>query len=296
MRGAGIGEPHPSRSLSSATAEHSLPTPLPLEAERIPFRAHAREVIQARGVLAVLIGREIRVRYKQAGLGFAWALAQPFALMVLFTLVFNRVLGLSTERVPYPLLSYLALLSWSFLSSCLTFGSMSLVGNPSLVTKVYFPRELLTAATVAAAAFDFLIGLGVFLGFLGLTGATLTWTLIYVPLLVLAQAALGLGFALVLAALNVTYRDFRFIVPLGLQVWMFLSPIAYPIDRVAPRVRPWFFLNPVAGIVECYTRVVLLGQSPGLVPLASALVPAAVCLVLGYHYFKSSEWRFADVI
>lgn len=240
--------------------------------------------------------REIGVRYKQSLLGVAWAVLQPVAMMAMFTLVFSFLLEMPTDGIPYPVFSYTALLPWTFLATSISNGVPSLVNNLNLVTKIYFPREVLPIGSVGASFFDFLISSTVFLFMLLVYRVPLSWTVVWVPVLLTIETLLALGLTLLGAAIIVLYRDLRFVVPLALQVWLYATPVIYPTSLVPERFRLYYMLNPMAGIIESYRRVILYGKPPILGYLGLSAAMAVGLFVIGYATFKRLEISFADVI
>ena len=249
-----------------------------------------------RDLLIMWTLREIKVRYKQSVLGAAWAVLQPVALMLTFTLLFSVFAQVPSEGVPYPIFSYTALVAWTFFSTSLTFAIPSLVNSLNLVTKVYFPREILPLASVGAAFVDFAVASVVFVALLLWYQVPPSWALLWVPFLILLQVVLVLGVVLPSAAINVFYRDVRFIVPVALQLWLYATPIIYPIQMVPSALRPLYALNPMVGIVDSYRRVILHGQMPELGYLSISAVVSVFLFAVGYLYFKHAEGVFADVI
>ena len=268
-------------------------TPL---AARPRFSEALAELWRYRGLLRLWALREIRARYKQSVLGAAWALLQPLALAAMFSLVFARLLPLPADGPPYPLFSYSAVLVWTFFSTGISAAASSLTTHMNLVSKVYFPREVLPLAAVAAAGVDFLVASsGLVLLFLWY-GWPLHWTAVWalpiLAVLLLLMAGLGL-----LAAATIVYiRDLRFVVPLGLQLWFYASPVLYPVELVPERLRPWYALNPMVGLLGGLRDALLLGKSPDPRLLGPALVLALLGALLGYAIFKRLEQGFADVI
>lgn len=240
--------------------------------------------------------REVQVRYKQSLLGIAWAVLQPLALTIIFTLVFSRLVRVDTGGIPYPIFSYSALVPWTFFSTSLSFGINSLVNNMNLVTKIYFPREILPLASVGAAFVDFLVSAAILAGMMAIYGVQPRWTILWVLPLLALQIALTLAVVLLGSALLVFFRDVRFVVPLLTQVWMYGSPIIYPTSLVPERLRTLYFLNPMAGIIDGYRRVLLTGESPDFGALALGSAVTLVLLIGGYGFFKRSEPVFADLI
>ncbi len=257
---------------------------------------HLRRLYRYRDLLVAWTLREIRVRYKQSVIGGLWAILQPLVLMIVFTLVFSRLARLPSDGVPYPVFSYSALLFWTFFATSLSFAVPSLVNNMNLVTKISFPREILPTASVAAALFDLCVASLIFAGLMLYYRIELSAAILWLPLLLLVQLLLTLGLVYFLSAVNVFFRDVRFLLPLLTQVWMYASPVIYPTSLIPPRFRLLYMLNPMAGLIDSYRRVILQGLPP--VP-AYAGLSAAVALLLfagGYAFFKRYESAFADMI
>ena len=240
--------------------------------------------------------RDIRVRYKQSLLGVAWAILQPLAVTLMFTLVFSLIVRVETGGIPYPVFSFTALLPWTFFAGAISFAVPSLVNNITLVTKVYLPREIFPLAAIGGSFVDFLIASVVFFGMLLYYGVPFYPTLVLVPVLLLIQIALALAVSLFASAVNVFYRDVRFIVPLALQLWMYATPIIYPLEVVPEWLRPYYLLNPMAALIEAYRDVALRGLWPNWNYLGIAAGLSVLLFVLGYLYFKHVEWQFADLI
>jgi len=258
--------------------------------------SHLEALYEYRYLLWMWMQRELRVRYKQAVLGAAWAVLQPVALMAVFTLVFSVLGRFPTDGIPYPIFVYAALLPWTFLQTSINFGVPSVVTNMNLVTKIHFPREILPLATIGAAFFDLLVASSVFLGMMVLYQVPLTISLLWLPLLLSIQTALTVGIVLALAALNVFYRDIRFVMPLATQLWMYATPIIYPLNIVPERLRPVYALNPMVGLIDGYRSVLLAGSPPEFGPLGISAVAAVIAVAVGYGYFKRAEKTFADLI
>jgi lipopolysaccharide transport system permease protein len=238
----------------------------------------------------------VKVRYKQTALGVAWAVVQPFFTMLVFSLFFGRLAKVPSDGVPYPLFAYCALVPWGFFANGLNMGSNSLVESANLLRKVYLPRLAIPIATVLSGGVDLLVSFLLLIAMMvyygRLPGVALFWL---PPLLVLALTT-ALGVSLWLSALNVQYRDVRYIIPFLTQIWMFATPIAYPSSLVPERWRALYGLNPMVGVVEGF-RWALLGTStqPGPMLFVSA-VAASVLLLTGTMYFRKMERTFADVV
>ena len=281
---------------SSPVFEEATPETRHLPSRTLGLLDHVRALYRFRELLWIWAGREIKVRYKQSVLGAAWAVLQPLVLMIVFTVVFSYIARVPTGGVPYPIFSYTALLPWTFLATSISFAAPSLVTNMNLVTKVYFPREILPIGSLIAAFVDFLVASVVFLALMLFYRIPLRWTMGWIPVLLLVQIVLTLGVILLLSALCVRFRDIRFVVPLGVQIWMYASPIIYPSSLVPERFRAAYALNPMVGLIDAYRAVILTGESPGAWPLAASAAVGVILLFAGYAYFKRSEATFADII
>lgn len=260
------------------------------------MRQYLLELWFYRELFRAFVNREIKIRYKQTLFGFAWAILQPAALTLIFTLVFSVFLRVDSGRVPYPVFAYSALLPWSFFSNAISFGSLSVVNNSSLVTRVYFPREIMPLASIGAAFFDFLIAFLIFIVLMVIYRVPLGFGLLTLVPISLAIVVLTCGISLFLTALNVMYRDIRFVIPLALQVLMYLTPIIYSVDQVPARFRPLVLLNPLSPLISEFRKVSVLGQSPDLKIIATYSLVSILVFVGGYLYFKKKEKIFADVI
>ncbi len=259
--------------------------------------ASVRDLWTFREILWQLAGREIRVRYKQALLGTAWAVLQPLSLMIVFTIFFSKFLKVPSDGIPYPLFAYCALVPWGFFAGALSSSVTSLTGNAHLVTKVFFPREILPLASILAAAVDFGVASLMLVGLMTFYRVQATAYLLFAPLILIVQVVLTIGVAFLLSALNVSYRDVRHAVPLLIQVWMFATPVIYPVAIIPERYRSvWFVVNPMAGIVDGYRSVTVLGLPPDLRAVGSAALVSVIVAFASYVYFKRAEAVFADII
>lgn len=258
--------------------------------------SYLKTLFEYRELMYNLVMREIKARYKQTVLGASWAVLQPLALMVVFTVVFSHFARIPSDGIPYPLFSYAALLPWTFFAGSLSRGVGSLVSNQALVRKIYFPREIMPLAAVTAGLVDFLIASILFIGMLVYYGVPLTQNaLLFIPIFVI-QVTFVLGIVLLLAPLNVFYRDIGHVMPLLIQVWMFASPILYPLSMVPERFRGIYALNPMVGIIDGYRKTLIQGLPPDFAALQSAAGVAAVCFLVGIGLFKRLEFKLADVI
>lgn len=255
------------------------------------------ELWEYRELLYFLVWRDIKVRYKQTVLGAAWAIIQPFSTMVVFSLFFGRLAKVPSDGIPYPIFSYAALVPWTFFATGLSQSSNSLVGSQNLIKKVYFPRLTIPISSVLSGVVDFVLAFVVLVGMMVYYGFYPTLNTVWLPAFLLLALATSLGVGLWLAALNVQYRDVRYVVPFLTQFWMFASPIAYPSSLIAqPWLRTLYGVNPMVGVVEGF-RWALLGTdtAPGALILVSSLA-ATVLLVSGAFYFRRMEKTFADLV
>lgn len=254
-----------------------------------------RSFLARRSLLYAWTLRTVRARYKQSLLGGLWALLQPTVTTLIFSLVFTYFVPIQTDGIPYVLFAYTALAPWTFFTTALVDMGEALVNNMNLISKIYFPREILPLAALLARLLDLGIAsllLVVLLLYFGV--AVRVYPLLFLPAVVAIQVVLLLGLGLLGAALHVFYRDIKHLLALVLQVWLYATPIIYPVSAVPGWVRPYYFLNPMAGIIESYRDILLRQQAPSLYLLV-AFVLASLCLGLGYRGFKRLERQFADV-
>ncbi|HEV2852069.1 MAG TPA: ABC transporter permease [Thermoanaerobaculia bacterium] len=254
------------------------------------------ELWEYRELLYFLVWRDVKVRYKQTALGAVWAVLQPVATMVVFSLFFGRLAGVPSDGVPYPVFSLAGLVPWTFFSQGLVQSANSLVGSQNLLTKVYFPRLAIPTATVLSGVVDFALSFLVLMGIMLFYGIVPTARILWLgPLLMLAFAT-ALGVGLWLSALHVKYRDVRYVVPFLAQLWLFATPIAYPSSLLREPWRALYGLNPMAGVVEGF-RWALLGTDTAPGPLlAASAATSLVLLISGAFYFRRMERTFADFV
>jgi lipopolysaccharide transport system permease protein len=240
--------------------------------------------------------RIIRGRYQQSVLGGLWAIIVPTTTTVIFSIIFTFFVPINTGDTPYMLFSYTAMIFWTFFSSTINDMVDSLVGNMNLVSKIYFPREILPIASLLARLVDTFIAFILLILLMLYFKVKINFSgLLFLPLILLIQISLSLGLGFIGGALNVFYRDVRHIIVLGLQLWFYASPIIYPVSAVPERLRFVYFLNPMAGVLESYRSILLYQGYPDMSVLISAGV-SIIVLLIGYRVFKSVEFQFADVI
>jgi lipopolysaccharide transport system permease protein len=254
-----------------------------------------RELWAYRELMYFLVWRDIKVRYRQTVLGAAWAVIQPFLTMVVFSVFLGRLAHVPSDGAPYPVFAYAALVPWTYFATALTQASSSLVDHSRLITKVYFPRVLVPAAAVAGGLVDLAIAFAVLVAMMAYYGIVASAAIAFLPFFVLLTAATALGAGLWSAALNVRYRDVRYVMPFVVQFCLFVTPVAYPSSVVPERWRAVYALNPMVGIIEGF-RWTLLGLSPPGAPLVVSVVMAVAVLVSGLCYFTRTERSFADIL
>jgi lipopolysaccharide transport system permease protein len=270
---------------------------LVLEAGRAE-RNYWSDLWHYRELFAILAWRDIAVRYKQTVIGVAWAVIRPFLTMIVFTVVFGKLAKLPSDGdVPYPILVFAGLLPWFLFSSVLSEASSSLISNAHVVSKVYFPRMIMPVSAGVVAVVDFLVNLAILFGLMAWYRYMPNWHLALLPFVVLFAVLASLGPSLLITALNVKYRDMRYVIPFIIQFGLYISPVGFSSEVVPESLRVWYSLNPVVGVIDCF-RWCLLGDAsriylPGLL---ASLVTTAVMLGAGIKYFRGTERTFADLI
>jgi len=255
-----------------------------------------RELWRYRELLYFFAWRDIKLRYRQAALGVAWAVIQPLFTMIIFTLFFGNLARMPSDGIPYPLFAYCALVPWTYFSTVLALAGNSLVSNSSLLTKIYFPRVLLPASAALAGLLDFIVGSAFLVVLMAWYHVRPSWALAFIPLLILLMMMLTTGVGMLLAAVNVRYRDVKYVLPFLIQIWLFATPIIYPVTIVPARFRPILALNPCWGMIDGFRACLFPGRTvnPGLI--AVSITVAVTMFVIGVFYFLKAEKDFADVI
>ena len=289
------------------------PAPLapsePTDTPEFEIRAHRgwvaidfQELMHYRELLYFFAWRDVKVRYKQTMLGAAWAIIQPVLNVIIQTVIFGTVAGFASKlpaelrarHIPYSLFNYAGILPWMLFATGCTGGGTSLMNQQNLLTKIYFPRLFVPTAVVGAALVDMAISFSVFFVLMACYGVVPSWTVIFIPLLVLLTAMAASGMAYLFSSLTVTYRDFRFLLPFMVSTWQFCSPVGYPLDPRRQWIRWLLRVNPMYGIINAY-RSALLGQHWDFPALAMSIAEVAGILLFGMYYFKKTERRFADL-
>lgn len=275
------------------------PTPVPLIKIR-PARGWAalrlHELWEYRELLFFLAWRDVSVRYKQTLLGAAWVIIQPLFSMLIFSLFFGRLAQLPSDGVPYPIFSYAALLPWQYFAGALAGCADSLVGNARLLSKIYFPRLIMPIASVLPPAVDFAIAFTILIGLMVWYQIAPTLNILWLPLFLLLALLTALGAGLWLAALNVQYRDVRYVVPFMIQFWLFASPVVYPASLVPEQWRWLYGLNPMAGVIEGFRWALLGTQTEPFALLGTSFLVALALTVSGMYFFRRMEKGFADLV
>jgi lipopolysaccharide transport system permease protein len=260
-----------------------------------------REIWRYRELLWFLAWRDVSVRYKQTALGVAWAVLQPLFTMLVFSIFFGRLAKMPSDGLPYPLFVLVGLLPWQLFSYSLTQSSNSLVNEQRLISKVYFPRLIVPLSSVLSGLADFAVALLLVIAAMAISAATggsvvVGWPIITLPLFILLAIAAALAVGLWLAALNVQYRDVRYVVPFLSQCWLFLTPIAYPSSLVPPAYRALYGLNPMTGVVDGFRWAMAGGPPPDPSLITASVGMVGILLVGGLFYFRRLETRFADIV
>ncbi|MFN2529810.1 MAG: ABC transporter permease [Pyrinomonadaceae bacterium] len=262
----------------------------------INIPAHLVKLAQYKDLIATLSVHRLKVRYKQSVLGVFWAVLQPLSVMLIFTFIFSTIARMPSEGAPYALFAYTALLPWNYFSAAVSNATNSLASHAQFVTKVYFPREILPITYVVAAFFDFMVASTLLVGLMIYYRVSLTINALYAVPVMLVLTCFSLAMSFFFSATHVRFRDIGVGVPLLLQVWLFATPIIYPLSAVPPRLRPVYVLNPMVGIIESFRQVILGGRAPAIDALLISAAISVILLVVSYIYFKFVEATMADFV
>jgi lipopolysaccharide transport system permease protein len=276
------------------------------EGENIPFiriepssgwtALKLNELWEYRELLGIFVWRDLKVRYRQTVIGALWAVVQPFLTMVIFSVFFGRLAGVPSDSIPYPIFSYAALVPWTFFANSINMASNSLVNNAEMIKKIYFPRLTMPFASMLAGLVDFILAFIILIGMMLYYGFVPTINILWFPLFLLLSMMTALGVSMWLSAMNVQFRDVRYMIPFITQAWLFATPVAYPSSMLSEPWRTIYGINPMVGVVEGF-RWALLGTNtaPGPLMIVSFAV-AIVILISGVYYFRKMEKIFADII
>ena len=291
---AGAAAQEPGAAAAPVTSSDRL---LILEAGRAD-RNYWGDLWHYRELFAILAWRDVSVRYKQTVIGIAWAIVRPLLTMVVFTIIFGNLAKLPSDgAVPYPVLVFAGMLPWFLFSSILAEASNSLVSNTNLISKVYFPRLIVPAAAGVVALIDFAINIVILFAVMAWFQFLPNWQIIFLPAFIALAVLASLGPALFISALNVKYRDFRFIIPFIVQFGLYVSPVGFSSSVVPDEWRFWYSLNPVVGVIDGFRWCLLGGESQLYVPgFLASLAVVAFTMWIGIRFFRKTERTFADVI
>ena len=253
------------------------------------------ELWRYRELLVAFCVRDIKVRYKQTVLGATWAILQPLTTMVIFTIIFGGLAKIPSEGYAYPVFVYAALLPWTLFSTVVSTSAGSLVGASHMVSKVYFPRLVVPLSSAGSAIVDFFISSIILMLLMVYYGVGFSWQILMVPFLLVGVLLTSLGIGTLISALTVSYRDFRYVVPFMVQIWMYVTPVVYPLNFIPERWQWLLFLNPMSGYVDGF-RAAFLGKPIDSASLSYAVVITILLFVFGVKYFRKVEQRFADII
>ncbi len=242
------------------------------------------------------VWRDIKVRYKQTVLGALWAIIQPFFTMVVFTIFFGKFAKMPSEGVPYPVFSYSALVPWTYFSGAVGYAGNSLIGNSNLLTKVYFPRFAIPASATLSGILDFFIASVILFGLMIFYNIPISWNLLFWPVLIIPLILLALGLGMIFSALNVKYRDIKYTIPFMFQIWLFVTPIIYPISILPEKYRRFVGLNPMTGIIEAFRSTVIIDKQIDFGLLSYSIIVSILLFIIGLFYFRQTEKVFADII
>jgi homopolymeric O-antigen transport system permease protein len=260
------------------------------------FHLELKSIWQYRELLYFLIWRDVKVRYKQTAIGAGWAIFQPLITMMIFTVIFGTFAKIPSDGLPYPIFAFAALLPWNYFAQAIGRSSVSLVGSANLISKVYFPRLIIPLSAAVAPLVDFAVAFVILLAMMAWFGIAPTWGVLAMPLFLLLALATAVAVGLWLSALDVRYRDVGYTIPFVVQIWMYLSPVAYPVSLMPESWRLLYSLNPMAGVIEGF-RWALLGKgNPDFGVMTASTVMVMALLLGGIVYFRQMERSFADVV
>lgn len=282
----------PRRPVPAVTEAAILP---PMQSVRSTISEMLREVVEFRELLFALVRRDLVLRYRNSLLGFGWAIAMPALYMVVFSVIFTRVAPLETT-VPYPIYAYAGLLPWNLFASAQRFAATSLTANPQLVSKVFFPRELLPFGAVVVSFIDFLVATLLLVALMLFYGIGITGAIAFLPLVLVVHLAFTTGVALLVAMANLYYADVKYVMELVLTLWMFGTSVVYPVERVGGTLGAILSLNPMTPIIDAFRSVLVYGSAPSLARLAGAALISFLTLAAGWYAFHRAEFRFAEEV
>jgi len=267
-----------------------------IEPRRGLFDLHLRAIWEYRELLYFLVWRDLKVRYKQTLIGVGWAVLQPLITMLILTAIFGHFAKIPSDGMPYPIFAFCALLPWNYFATALNRCIVSVVADSHVISKIYFPRLILPLAGTVSGLVDFSISLVLFLGLMIWYEMGITWWLLALPFFLMFALVTALAVGLWLSALNVRYRDVTYTIPFLIQVWMFASPVVYPVNLVPEKWRFLYSLNPMAGVIEGFRWALLGKASPDFLVMAISALVVAILLAGGVIFFRNMERTFADIV
>jgi lipopolysaccharide transport system permease protein len=267
-----------------------------IEPRRGLFHLDLKSIWEYRELLYFLVWRDLKVRYKQTAIGVGWTVLQPLIAMSIFTVIFGYFAKIPSDGVPYPIFAFCGLLPWTYFATALNRCMVSVVADAQLVSKVFFPRLILPMAGTISGIIDFLISLVIFLGLMVWYGFGVTFWLLTLPLFLMLALLTALAVGLWVSALNVRYRDIGYIIPFITQVWMFASPVIYPVSMIPEKYRSLYSLNPMSGVIEGFRWTVLGKANPDFSMMAASAIVVAGVFAGGVVFFRRMERTFADVV
>jgi len=262
---------------------------------KIANKLDLNELWEYRELAWVMMMRDIKVRYKQTVLGVAWAVIQPLTTMLIFTLIFGRLANIPSDGLPYPVFVFSGLIAWNFFSTAVSSGGSSMVGAAGMISKVYFPRLVVPLASIGVSVIDFAISLILLIIIMLIYGIAPSWQIIFFPLFAVGLALAAVGVSSWLTSVTVVYRDFRFVIPFSMQMWMYITPVIYPVSFIPESYRWLIYLNPILGWIDGI-RAAILGTPINWMAVFFSSVFTSLILYFGLRYFERSERRFADII
>lgn len=254
------------------------------------------DIWRYRELLYFLVWRDVKIRYKQTVIGGLWAILQPLTTMAIFTVVFGTFVKIPSDGVPYPVFAYAALVPWTYFAQALGRSGTSLVNESSLITKVYFPRLIIPFSAVLSPLVEFILSFIILIGLIIWYGVVWSWSILAIPLFLFLAAMTALSVGLWLTALNVRYRDIAYTLPFITQIWMYASPIVYPVSMVPEKWRPFYNLNPMTGVIEGFRWALLGKANPDLNAIMMSSTVVLLLLLGGILFFRKMSLTFADVI
>lgn len=267
-----------------------------IEPKKGLFQLDLRGIWLYRELLYFLVWRDLKVRYKQTVIGIGWAVLQPFVTMVIFTVIFGNLVKVPSDGLPYPIFAYSALLPWNYFASALHRCVVSVVGDAALVSKVYFPRLILPLVGTISGLVDFFVSFLLLIGMMSFFRLGISWTVMMLPVFLLLALSTALAVGLWLSALNVRYRDVGHTIPFLVQVWMYASPIVYPVSIIPERYRFFYSLNPMVGVIEGFRWALIGEQRPNFAVMAISVGVVLLLISGGLVFFRQMEKTFADVV